>query len=1174
MVDLVGMRRNWMWAALVMVLIVPSTALAQKTPGLVESVADGEQFEVWYAASFSTDDLVFGELLGYDTVDLIDGGFLDQPGQPLLPARLVRLALPAGMKVTGLRVVETQTAPLPGEYTLFPAQPPQRVATPPEDITFTLPDAVTYASAAPYPANAAEFSHQTDLLGQGIAVLRLFPVQYAPAAGQLSLCITMRIVVEGVGGYECGDYLSAGLSDDERARRAQRVADLVANPADVEVRPAPNQPRRLGVSPGEYDYVIITQSSWVDDFQALADWKTKKGVSATIITTDWIYNSGGYGGSNQAKIRAFVQDAYANWGAQFFLLGGDTNIIPYYTSYIGGDSIPNDTYYGDFDSDWTCEAHIGRAAVRDTAAIATFLSKVFTYEKNPPATNYADVCLMLGFDLHSYGSNEGEGCKEAIRADYCPPNWTIRTEYDSESGTHKSDSIAYLNQGNNLVNHIDHSNSTVMGVGYTNHGELLGNSDMSALYNGNRQSILYTIGCWACDYAATECIAEAFVHNTGGGGVAFVGNSRYGWYSPYQPGGYSLGYDRCFFRCLFEQGWYQLGACFSDHKNDGYVGGDTSQYIFTELTLLGDPEMPVWRANPQALTVTHDATLAAGVFTGFPVQVYCGGNPVDYAKVCLWKDGDVYETVYTGAGGWAQFWFAPSSSGTMYVTVTKFDRLPYEGTAEVVEEYYTLTVNTQGQGSVTLDPPGGSYGSGTNVELTANPSAGWCFDQWTGNLTGSDNPDTLSMNDDKTVTAMFALDCNENAVPDYQENEDANGLAGAYYDDDNFTGMLRGRIDQTINFNWGTGAPWPNFDIDNYSVRWTGYVQTPGASGTYTFYTTTDDGVRLWVDDQLIIDHWVDQSPQEWSGTITLAANSEYAIVMEYYENGGGAVAELRWEPPGMSKEIIPAANLIPERDCNENSVPDTCDIDAGTSDDVNVNGIPDECEPHYTLTINITGQGSVDLDPVGGTYLTGTDVTLTANAAGGWSFEHWEDDLTGSTNPEMTTMDADKTVTAVFVEDIVECTLTIGSTPLSGISIQVSPLDNGGSGDGLTQFQRVYDENTAVTLTAPSRPTVAGDVLTFCHWEVDGVPQADEETALLYTVSGDAPLSAVYLLIGDMNADGAVNGFDIDLFIEALDDQAGFEATYGPCRLRAADINGDGAVNGFDIDAFVVLLG
>jgi glucose/arabinose dehydrogenase len=131
------------------------------------------------------------------------------------------------------------------------------------------------------------------------------------------------------------------------------------------------------------------------------------------------------------------------------------------------------------------------------------------------------------------------------------------------------------------------------------------------------------------------------------------------------------------------------------------------------------------------------------------------------------------------------------------------------------------------------------------------------------------------------------------------------GLRSDYYDDLNFTGNLITRIDSTINFNWNNGSPDPSMGADNFTVRWTGGIQT-GFSETYTFYTYTDDGVRLWIDDQLLIDKWIDQSPREWSGQKLLTAGQRYNIKMEFYERGGGAVATLSWQSASQPKQIIP----------------------------------------------------------------------------------------------------------------------------------------------------------------------------------------------------------------------------------------------------------------------------
>ena len=137
------------------------------------------------------------------------------------------------------------------------------------------------------------------------------------------------------------------------------------------------------------------------------------------------------------------------------------------------------------------------------------------------------------------------------------------------------------------------------------------------------------------------------------------------------------------------------------------------------------------------------------------------------------------------------------------------------------------------------------------------------------------------------------------------------GLAGQYYDNIDFTILRVTRTDPTINFDWGTGSPDPSIGVDTFSVRWTGQIE-PLFSQTYTFYTETDDGVRLWINNVLVIDRWIDQGPTEWSGTISLSAGQRYDIRMDYYENGGGAVGRLRWSSASQLKEIVPQSQLYP----------------------------------------------------------------------------------------------------------------------------------------------------------------------------------------------------------------------------------------------------------------------
>jgi len=136
------------------------------------------------------------------------------------------------------------------------------------------------------------------------------------------------------------------------------------------------------------------------------------------------------------------------------------------------------------------------------------------------------------------------------------------------------------------------------------------------------------------------------------------------------------------------------------------------------------------------------------------------------------------------------------------------------------------------------------------------------------------------------------------------------GLRGEYFDNTNFTQLRETRIDSTVDFDWGLGSPYGAIAPDTFSVRWTGQIE-PMSSGTYTFFTQSDDGVRLWVNNQLIINNWTDHAVTEDSGTITLVEGQKYNIRLEYYDSGYGAVAKLLWSGPGLIKQVIPQSQLF-----------------------------------------------------------------------------------------------------------------------------------------------------------------------------------------------------------------------------------------------------------------------
>jgi hypothetical protein len=125
------------------------------------------------------------------------------------------------------------------------------------------------------------------------------------------------------------------------------------------------------------------------------------------------------------------------------------------------------------------------------------------------------------------------------------------------------------------------------------------------------------------------------------------------------------------------------------------------------------------------------------------------------------------------------------------------------------------------------------------------------------------------------------------------------------------------RVDPYIDYDWSDGMTDASGNatdakVHNFLIVWTGQVQ-PLYTGKYTFYTKSDDGARLWVDGQKLIDNWTEHAATEDSGTIDLVAGKKYDIRVGYFENdSGGASMSLSWSSDQQEKEIIPQSQLYP----------------------------------------------------------------------------------------------------------------------------------------------------------------------------------------------------------------------------------------------------------------------
>jgi hypothetical protein len=138
------------------------------------------------------------------------------------------------------------------------------------------------------------------------------------------------------------------------------------------------------------------------------------------------------------------------------------------------------------------------------------------------------------------------------------------------------------------------------------------------------------------------------------------------------------------------------------------------------------------------------------------------------------------------------------------------------------------------------------------------------------------------------------------------------GLLGIYFNTPDCTGeFFKTRYDSTIDFDWGQSAPLPEMNSNGFSVRWVGRVIVSN-SEHYTFHTVTDDGVRLWINNKLIIDAWKDEFLNLAAAPLLLIGGQTNEIRMEMFDARDRAVARLFWSSPTTPRSIIPNDRLLP----------------------------------------------------------------------------------------------------------------------------------------------------------------------------------------------------------------------------------------------------------------------
>jgi len=656
----------------------------------------------------------------YDRVTL--GGcdvFYGPTGAPSLPAKTLRLLIPDGSIATAVSVIPSNLQEIEGEGLVIE---PAGERVPLSKIGKqkpTVPDFEIYNSNEAYPAAPCgdTFRQAKGIRGGkrfNLVVVNIHPVVYYAKDGKIAIYknFEIRIIITSQAAAETRARTSTIMEEKDLGE----IYSLVDNPEIVETYRKSSASKDgtaiLGVVPlDNYEYVVITTNLFRDatgdnTFETLCQSKRNKGMTATIVTVEDDIYPNYTGVDNQEKIRNFIIDYYENHGTHYILLGGGASEVPprelWVQAWAGSgyiDDIPSDSYYGCLDGNYNSDgdAKWGEPTDGPGGGEVDLYAEVFV--GRAPVEVLADMRNLVRKTLAYENSSDDYLTLPYSVGEFLgfggPSQYAKQSMEEIRLG---SSEHGYTTMGFENSPYADFYDTQVLydADGTWPKSELIGiiNADTHMLNHLGHANYTYCMKLYTSNLASLTNDKYFFAYSQG-----------------CMPGGFDT--NECFAEVITTMEEGAFAAIMNARYGWGMYNSTDgpSQNFHRELwdAIFAEGMPNLGRMNQDSkednIGKIDNACMRwcmyeLNLFGDPEIQIHTGQTPGDY-------------------------------------------RL-------------TVEIEPTGSGSVTLDPPGPWYDEGTIVTLDPEASGGNNFAYWSGDLSGSNDPETITMDADKSVTAHFA----------------------------------------------------------------------------------------------------------------------------------------------------------------------------------------------------------------------------------------------------------------------------------------------------------------------------------------------------------------------------------------------------------------------------------
>lgn len=640
---------------------------------LVASIATfGQKLEFQYDFS----EYRIDETQNHSLIQIEGTKNMAAPGYPIQPYYLSNILLPQGAAIENVTIeVESEKS-----FNVLADILPMQYARPLSDqgeSVFIKNEQVYQKTCVQTIDNSIVIGHSV-MNGYEIAQVKFSPIEYNAKSRLVRLAQKVKLTVQ----YSIGEHVNASMVSF-RPEVRKRLKLLCENP----------QMAKTYITEKDVvdviDALIITPELFVDDFQPLVADYHSRGLSVEVLSVEQISND--YSGTDlQEKIRNSIIDYYQNHDVLYVLLGGDVEHVPYRgfycevqsSSVYEDDDIPADLYYMALDGTWNDngnslwgepdeddllpEVALSRMPFSTVVDLNNMIHKTLSYS-NSPVLGELTSPLLAGEHLYDDPLTWGAQYLDLIHGTHddngytttgIPDEHPFATLYDRDQDWSQSDLIAEINSGHPFIHHVGHSN--------TDYVMRLYNSDITTS-NFNQVDglahnfpIIYTHGCICGAFDDSDCIAEEILQ-LDRFAVAFIGNSRYGWFNEGQTEGPSPHLHREFVNALYANNVNALAEAhlISKIQTAGWVEADEQheygaiRWVFYDCNALGAPALPMWTNEPRTISIEPIGSVHYGL-NALEFSVEEGGNPAENVNLAVELNGAIIGSGSTNENGIAQ----------------------------------------------------------------------------------------------------------------------------------------------------------------------------------------------------------------------------------------------------------------------------------------------------------------------------------------------------------------------------------------------------------------------------------------------------------------------------------------------------------------------------------------